>query len=271
MPNTHETQVPRGEAAGAQVRGLPPDGHMQTARNRRARQSFWSALGLVLLLPIALLVRHETPARQAPLELLWLILAAAAVILGVLGTQRALDSNGRGVALASIGLAIGVMGLIAWLPLHNYFKHLRFHAGLRQLCADRLLTYGAALRASAKDRGQFPAKFSEFYREHHRNLPAPRCPTRVDHLVQPLTLATEFEASLDDPDHSQNSYVYCGAGLSIDAPGGSILLCEKPSNHGDGSNVLYADGHVEWVDAAAARVLLDSVIAKESRRNKGDK
>jgi len=57
-------------------------------------------------------------------------------------------------------------------------------------------------------------------------------------------------------------YLYFGTGLKladIRAPSSTVLMCDKPGNHGKTINVLFADGHVEAVafitieEAAAAR------------------
>src|SRR5688500_4541363 len=55
---------------------------------------------------------------------------------------------------------------------------------------------------------------------------------------------------------NQNAdYVYVGAGRGVAAPNtaDTIVAYEKPEvNHGQGTNVLFADGHVEWMPVPAA-------------------
>jgi prepilin-type processing-associated H-X9-DG protein len=41
------------------------------------------------------------------------------------------------------------------------------------------------------------------------------------------------------------SYVYCGAGLGLDAPVDAALAYEANANHDGRINVLFADGHVD--------------------------
>ena len=53
---------------------------------------------------------------------------------------------------------------------------------------------------------------------------------------------------------------YLGKGLTESAAKTTVLVVEMPENHaGDGVNVLYADGSVEWLDQEKAEPLLLSV------------
>jgi hypothetical protein len=48
-------------------------------------------------------------------------------------------------------------------------------------------------------------------------------------------------------------YVYLGNGFGTSAPAEQIMLYEKPGSHGgDGMEILFGDGHVDWMRTADA-------------------
>jgi prepilin-type processing-associated H-X9-DG protein len=56
-----------------------------------------------------------------------------------------------------------------------------------------------------------------------------------------------------------SDYVYLGSGFGTNAPASQIMLYEKPGSHsGDGMNLLYGDGHVEWLRMADAMREIDA-------------
>jgi len=56
--------------------------------------------------------------------------------------------------------------------------------------------------------------------------------------------------------NKNSSYVYIGAGMKQGVEPGTIVLYEKPEIHGDGSNVLYGDGSVRFVQAKMLQLRL---------------
>ena len=211
---------------------------------------------VLVLLATMVVIRHDSPGRQAILELSLLLSASAAVILGIIGVRRSVRIHGHGAGTAATLIAIGIFGLAAWLPLHNYFRHLRFNVRLRAVCADRLVTIGSNLKTYGGTHGQFPDRLSTLYHERRRGLPTPRCPARVDQITQSVTSQSVFDSAVDDPSNPSNSYVYCGSGVPYSTPGQTVLIYEKLTNHSNGINVLYADGHVEWLEGARAEALI---------------
>jgi prepilin-type processing-associated H-X9-DG protein len=57
------------------------------------------------------------------------------------------------------------------------------------------------------------------------------------------------------------SYVYVGKGLTLKSPPGAVVAYEPLSNHGDGMNVLLADGRVQWLDAKLGQKLSAELAA----------
>lgn len=49
------------------------------------------------------------------------------------------------------------------------------------------------------------------------------------------------------------SYIYTGNGQTITSPPAAILAYEPLENHGSGSNVLFVDGHIEFLEKSMAK------------------
>jgi prepilin-type processing-associated H-X9-DG protein len=109
----------------------------------------------------------------------------------------------------------------------------------------------------------------------YANGNAGKFPDRLDKLL-PFTTAAVFNcpSTGDTPAPGQTpqaqatnltagghlSYVYVGAGLgtnlaTVNAPT-TVLLYEPLTNHGDGINVLYADGTVQFLPRGAAQTMI---------------
>jgi len=57
------------------------------------------------------------------------------------------------------------------------------------------------------------------------------------------------------------SYIYLGKGLRLDASPDTVLAYEGVVAHGDGMNVLFVDGHVDYLDGNGARIVLKLAAA----------
>lgn len=81
------------------------------------------------------------------------------------------------------------------------------------------------------------------------------CPATVDERATgPTTQA--LVAEFRRPGH--NSYIYVGAGATDRSESSVVLAYEPIANHGHGMNVLYVDGHADWVsEPEASRVIAE--------------
>lgn len=135
------------------------------------------------------------------------------------------------------------------------------HASARVVCASNLRQIGQLLLLySNDDRGRrFPPDLAT----------AVRSPLFADEVVAshifccPATQAppapgirpADWADLLNDRRH--NSYIYLGAGLTNAVGAETVLVVEYLDNHpGGGGNVLYGDGHVDWLNERDAAELL---------------
>jgi prepilin-type processing-associated H-X9-DG protein len=97
--------------------------------------------------------------------------------------------------------------------------------------------------------GKYPLKLDDLL-EVDINPEVLVCPESNDTYA---TGATTKAVLADLAKGGHCSYVYLGAGLSEPCDPAMILAHEKPGHHNDpGMNVLFGDGHVEWVDGKEA-------------------
>ena len=155
--------------------------------------------------------------------------------------------------LLPVALVIGAYKLL--LPSHTFCGE----SAWRIRCASNLKQIGMALQIYASEHsGQYPASFEEL-------LPTADITTEV--FVCPLSTDTRAPTTREtlqvfgEPGH--NSYVYAGAGLtSATITPSHVLAYENLSNHGgDGMNVVYGDGSVEWVPKKQAAAVVAELQA----------
>ncbi|MCP4260996.1 MAG: DUF1559 domain-containing protein [Planctomycetes bacterium] len=65
----------------------------------------------------------------------------------------------------------------------------------------------------------------------------------------------------------KKTYIYRGASITVDDTPWMITVYDKTGNHSDGRNVLFLDGHVEWVEEERFQELIKR--DNEYRRKKG--
>jgi prepilin-type processing-associated H-X9-DG protein len=151
--------------------------------------------------------------------------------------------------------AIGVAHQTAWLVTSREPLFRRVPGANRMKCASNLRQIGLACLMYANDHGgKFPDDFKTVLLNEDITSEIFVCPASNDERAMGNTPeATAGE--LEKPGHC--SYIYFGKGLTNTAGDATVIAVEPLENHdGVGINVLYADGHVEWRERAAAEALL---------------
>jgi prepilin-type processing-associated H-X9-DG protein len=189
-------------------------------------------------------------------------LGILAIVLGAIGMGKTRDPRVGGKGLAIAGLVIGIvatMSIVLQIAiLLPALSHAR-EAGNRVKCASNLRQIGLAVQMYANsNKGNFPPDLPTLFRSGQLSSVTLICPA-TNHTAASGTPAFQLGKDL--------SYVYVGSGLNWTAQSDVIVAYEPPSDHTpgltgprSGGNVLFADGHVEYV------IGLDSVI---SELNKG--
>lgn len=111
-------------------------------------------------------------------------------------------------------------------------------------CASNLRQIGQAIYIYAADHGgRFPASMTEVLLACDVTSAEFVCPASGDATASGARAAQA--AALAGV--GSCSYVYLGKGLTSRSPASAVLAHERVGHHVNGTNVLFADGHVEWI------------------------
>jgi prepilin-type processing-associated H-X9-DG protein len=131
----------------------------------------------------------------------------------------------------------------------------------RVKCASNLRQIGQAIASCTGDfHGQYPNNFGDLLLTEDITSSIFICPSANDLPAQGAT-TQETVTDLFNPGHC--SYIFLGKGLtSATVQPDMVIALEPLTNHGgDGTNVLFGDGHVEFIDKIGAALIQPQIAA----------
>jgi prepilin-type processing-associated H-X9-DG protein len=160
------------------------------------------------------------------------------------------------VALAGIAMILLVISIL--LPSQNGSAPSR-----RVICQSNLRQIGQAILLYSDDNGgKYPNDLGALLTIEGFTTNILNCPSSND---TPATGATTqaVESNLTAGGHL--SYIYLGKGMNAKTISADTVVAYEPlSNHGgDGSNMLFGDGHVEFIDAKNVNLMEAKIKTKQ--------
>ncbi len=192
-----------------------------------------------------------------------LIAPVLAIVFGAIAMSRTRDPRVGGRGLAIAGLTLGCVGFFfsflsvsILLPSLNRARE----TANRVKCASHMRQIGQALLLYSNDaRGPYP-----------ESLPVVLATQDVASDIFCCPSSNETPATGGTPQAQANnltvgphlSYVYVGKGVNNSAGADTVVLYEPLTNHDrDGMNVLFGDGHVEFIVKQRAEKMIAELKA----------
>ncbi|HOX39903.1 MAG TPA: FHA domain-containing protein [Candidatus Brocadiia bacterium] len=172
------------------------------------------------------------------------VFSLAAIILGIISLAEIRRGASRGLPLAAAGLLLGLgtgvyhLRDIAFLPYVYHKREMACRDNLRQI-HDSLTKY------RTDNAGRYPPSLLELAPTYLRDSSALRCPSSKDAGV----LA---------------EYVYLASGRRDSDRVLPVAADPDSAAHGKpGGNVLYSDGHIQWIPAEEMAGILEQFAPSE--------
>ena len=168
-----------------------------------------------------------------------------------------LEVSGMGTILAGEQAMVGAIALPALARARMVSGQVKSASNLRQI-GQAMLLY------ANENKGKYPPKFGDLLLTQD---------ITVDVFVDPQT---RNRAPRDKPQKEQadwvnqsSDYVYLGAGKNSQTPANVILAHEKIRPGVPGINMLFGDGHVEWIQVGQAQQMLATQKQNEAAKKGG--
>jgi prepilin-type processing-associated H-X9-DG protein len=171
----------------------------------------------------------------------------------------AATGNGRrpwplwAVAVLALGTPLAIAVLLPSL------SRTRGHSP-RVRCASNLRQIGQGVEMYANEhRWAFPPDFATLLLTEDLTSDVFICLATGDERAQGAT--TQAVAANLTAAAGHVSYVYTGQGLTLNSPPNAVVAYEPLSNHRDGMNVLFVDGHIQWLNPKQGARLVAELAA----------
>lgn len=169
-------------------------------------------------------------------------------------------SGGNVASAATIGEASLMVSIL--LPSLNRARE----TANRVKCAsnERQIGQGILLYCN-EHKGNYPPDLGTLLKVEDLGPEVFICPSAGTALPPNIHAMTPDQQAAWVNEHSD--YVYVGKRLKSDAPADRVVLYEKETDHGgDGMNMLYGDGHVEFQSAQAAQREIEQLNQQDNRK-----
>ncbi len=200
----------------------------------------------------------------------------AAIVTGALGMRKTNDPavTGRGMAIA--GLVLGILNILGWAAYIGLIAAVMFpplgrsrETANRVKCASNLRQIGHAILLYANEnRGAYPQSLDQLVLTQDITADCFVCPSTNDTKATgntPQAIVTDMAGG------GHLSYVYVGKGMTSNVSPEAVVAYEPFSNHADeGTNVLFGDGHVAFLNKRRADRMIKQVEAGQNPPNLGD-
>lgn len=247
------TDGPRGTEPPAVLSYGTPDA--TSANSPVATAALVCSLSFLIVPPLACAI-----AGPRLLFLPFLLLPVIGLALGVraLNDPTLTPAPGRRRAKSAVWLGSAeLLFLLAFaLILPNMGR--ASERGNRVKCSSNLRQIGLGFQMYANDnQGQLPPDLMTILATQELTSAVFNCPSSSD---VPAAGATPQQMLQDFQNPGRYSYVHAGfTGTALTATADHVLAYEHAANHDNrGMNVLYGDGHVQWLEKPAA----DHVVAE---------
>lgn len=169
------------------------------------------------------------------------------------------DDQQRGGRLLAVGIwltaaSFVVAGVYVLMPGRSSHAHDRLH----MICHSNLVQIGqACLLYANENEGRYPDRLEDVLLTQDVTPGVFVCPGSKDTPAPGRDLPTRA-ANLMSGGHC--SYRYFGKGMTQKTIAADcVIACEVAVNHSSRTNVLYGDGHVDFVDVTLWRKILAEV------------
>ncbi len=173
------------------------------------------------------------------------------------------NALGSAQSVASIGMGQSAMMMSILLPSLNRSRE----TANRVKCASNLRQIGQAILLYSNDNhGKYPPDLGTLIKTEDITASVFVCP---DTNSQPPPGMTPDQAA--DWVNRNSDYVYVGAGMVQGQQPSTVVCYEKDKDHGgDGMNMLFGDGHVEFLTLPAAHEMIEKSGKPQGKNGNGN-